>query len=89
MLSCCGLQGVDGMSWALGEAHRRYTNFIHARGRWTGHLFQNRFASVAMDESHLRSAVSYFSLNPVHARLVSRAEEWAVLLFFADETRLR
>ena len=32
---------------------------------------------VAMDESHLRSAVSYVSLNPVRARLVSRAEEWA------------
>ena len=30
-----------------------------------------------MDESHLRSAVSYVSLNPVRARLVSRAEEWA------------
>ena len=52
-------QGADGMSRAIGEAHRRYTSFIHARGRWTGHLFQIRFASVAMDESHLRSAVSY------------------------------
>jgi putative transposase len=69
--------GEDGMSRALGEAHRRYTNFINARGRWTGHLFQSRFASVAMDESHLRSAVSYVSLNPVRARLVSRAEGWA------------
>jgi putative transposase len=65
------------MSRALGEAHRRYTNFINARGRWTGHLFQSRFASVAMDESDLRSAVSYVSLNPVRARLVPRAEEWA------------
>jgi putative transposase len=69
--------GEDGMSRALGEAHRRYTSFINARGRWTGHLFQSRFASVAMDESHLRSAVSYVSLNPVRARLVSRAEGWA------------
>jgi REP element-mobilizing transposase RayT len=42
-------QGADGMSRALGEAHRRYTNFINARGRWTGHLFQSRFASVAME----------------------------------------
>jgi hypothetical protein len=45
------------------------------RGRWTGHLFQSRFASVAMDESHLRFAVSYVSLNPVRARPASRAEE--------------
>ena len=64
------------MSRALGEAHRRYTNLIDARDRWTGHLFQSRFASVAMDESRLRSAVSYVSLNPVRARLVSRTEEW-------------
>jgi putative transposase len=70
-------QHADGMGRALGEAHRRYTNFINARGRWTGHLFQSRFASVAMDETHLMAAVSYVSLNPVRARLVSRAEQWA------------
>jgi plasmid stabilization system protein ParE/predicted transcriptional regulator len=33
------------------EAHRRTTNFINARGRWTGHLLQSRFSSVAMDAS--------------------------------------
>ena len=70
-------QGADGVSRALGEAHRRYNNFINARGRWTGHLFQSRFASVAIDEWHLKSAVSYVILNPVWTRLVSRAEEWA------------
>jgi hypothetical protein len=48
---------ADGLGRAVGEAHRRYTSFINARGRWTGHLFQSRFASVAMDESHLISAV--------------------------------
>ena len=68
---------ADGLGRAVGEAHRRYTNFINARGRWTGHLFQSRFASVAMDESHLVSAVCYVSLNPVRARLVARAEDWS------------
>ena len=62
---------------AIGETHRRYTNFINARGRWTGHLFQSRFASVAMDEVHLIAAVRYVSLNPVRARLAARAEDWA------------
>ncbi|MBV8800083.1 MAG: transposase [Alphaproteobacteria bacterium] len=61
---------------AIGETHRRYTNFINARGRWTGHLFQSRFASVAMDEAHLIAAVRYVSLNPVRALLVARAEDW-------------
>jgi putative transposase len=66
----------SGLSRAIGAAHRRYTHFINARGRWTGHLFQNRFASVAMDEAHLVAAVRYVSLNPVRARLVARAEDW-------------
>ncbi len=67
---------AEGLGLAVGEAHRRYTNFINARGRWTGHLFQSRFASVAMDEAHLMTAVCYVNLNPVRARLVSRAEDW-------------
>ena len=65
-----------GLGRAIGEAHRRYTNFINARGRWTGHLFQRRFSSVVMDEGHLMAAVRYVSLNPVRARLVARAEAW-------------
>ena len=34
---------TDGLGLAVGEAHRRYTSFINARGGWTGHLFQSRF----------------------------------------------
>ena len=45
-------------------------------GRWTGHLFQSRFASVALDRTHLMRAVRYVNLNPVRARLVSRPGEW-------------
>jgi putative transposase len=67
----------EGLGRAIGETHRRYTNFINARGRWTGHLFQSRFASVAMDEAHLIAAVRYVSLNPVRARLAARPQDWA------------
>jgi putative transposase len=67
---------ANGLARAVGDTHRRYTTYINARGRWYGHLFQSRFASVAMDEPHLIAAVRYVSLNPVRARLVARAEEW-------------
>ena len=67
---------ADGLGRALGAAHRRWANFINARGRWRGHLFEGRFASVAMDEPHLISAVRYVALNPVRARLVARAADW-------------
>ena len=67
---------ADALGNAVGEAHRRYTNFINARAGWTGHLFQRRFSSVVMDDSHLKAAVCYVSLNPVRAGLVARAEDW-------------
>jgi len=67
---------ADGLGLAVGEAHRRYTNFINARGRWTGHLFQSRFASAVLDDDHFVRAVRYVSLNPVRARLAGSPEQW-------------
>ncbi len=65
-----------GLGRAVGEAHRRYTNFVNGRGRWTDHLFQRRFGSVVMDDAHLAAAALYVALNPVRARLVRRALDW-------------
>jgi len=66
----------DGLARAVGETHRRYSSVINARLRVSGHLFQARFGSVAMDEDHLLAAARYVALNPVRARLVERAEAW-------------
>lgn len=66
----------DGLGRAVGEAHRRWTAYVNARARWRGHLFDGRFASVAMDDGHLLAAVRYVSLNPVRAGLAPRAEDW-------------
>ena len=67
---------ADGLARALGKAHRRYSGFVNARLRTTGHLFQSRFGSVVMDEEHLIVAARYVALNPVRAGLVARAEDW-------------
>ena len=67
----------DGLARAIGETHRQYTGFVNARARWTGHLFQGRFASVPLDEEHLIAAARYLALNPVRAGLVQRALDWA------------
>ncbi len=67
---------ADGLRRTFADAHRRYTGYINARMRVTGHLWQGRFGSVVMDEEHLAHAVRYVSLNPVRAGLVKRAEEW-------------
>ena len=67
---------ADGLRRTFADAHRRYTGFINARHRWTGHLWQGRFGAVAMDEAHLMAAARYVALNPVRAHLVDRAEQW-------------
>ncbi|MES2339056.1 MAG: transposase [Pseudomonadota bacterium] len=68
---------ADGLWRTFRYVHRHYTGFINARMRVTGHLWQGRFSSVAMDEAHLVSALRYVALNPVRARLVDRAGDWA------------
>jgi len=66
----------DGLRRTFADAHRRYTGYVNARMRVTGHLWQGRFGSVVMDEDHLANAVRYVSLNPVRARLAKRAQDW-------------
>jgi len=66
----------DGLRRTFAELHRRYTGIINARHRWTGHLWQGRFGSVAMDDAYLASAARYVAMNPVRARLVDRPEDW-------------
>jgi putative transposase len=66
----------DGLRRTFRYVHRHYTGYINARLRVTGHLWQGRFSSVAMDEAHLVSALRYVALNPVRARLVEHAEDW-------------
>ena len=68
----------DGLRRAFRYVHRHYTGYINARLRVTGHLWQGRFSSVAMDEAHFVTALRYVALNPVRARLVARAEDWGV-----------
>jgi len=66
----------QGLRRTFADLHRRYTGFINARHGWTGHLWQGRFGSVAMDDAYLANAVRYVAMNPVRAGLVERAEDW-------------
>jgi putative transposase len=46
------------LALALSRTHRLYAGFVNARARQTGHLFQGRFGSVALDEEHLMNAAA-------------------------------
>jgi putative transposase len=67
---------ADSLRRAIGEAHRRYTWHINHREGWRGHLWQGRFASFAMDGSHLLASARYIELNPVRAGLVATPGEY-------------
>jgi putative transposase len=67
---------AGGLAAALAPVHRRYTWAVNRREGWHGFLWQGRFASVPMDETHLHACLRYVELNPVRAGLVERPEQW-------------
>jgi len=42
----------------------------------SGHVWQGRFYSCPLDQSHLWTALRYAELNPVHLGMVEAAERW-------------
>lgn len=67
---------ADGLRAPLASAHTAYSQRINRSRGFSGHLFQGRFASYAMDEAHLMVAARYVENNPVAAGLVRQAEAW-------------
>jgi putative transposase len=59
----------DSLAKAIGRTHFRYTQYINRFHRRSGHLWQGRFYSCALDERHFWLAMKYIELNPVRARL--------------------
>lgn len=57
--------------------HQRYARLTNLKYEWQGHLWQERFYSVPMDEAHTIAAIRYVELNPVRAELVSTPEDWS------------
>ena len=60
----------------FGVAHHRYAKRVNALHDWRGHLWQERFYSVVMDEPHTLAAMRYVELNPVRAGLCQEPDEW-------------
>lgn len=67
---------ADALRAALASAHTRYAQRVNSVQGVTGHLFQGRFASYAMDSAHLMVAARYVENNPVKAGLVANAGDW-------------
>lgn len=65
----------NSLSKALGRTHYRYTIYINRVHTKSGHLWQNRFFSCPLDESHYWTVMRYIERNPVRANIVNDA--WA------------
>lgn len=68
-------QSEDSLEILLRRVHGRYAQMLNVRRSRTGHLWQNRFFSCALDAKHLRRALAYVEKNPVRAGMVERAED--------------
>jgi len=68
-------QTEDSLAKAIGRTDFVYTQTINRLHGRTGHLWQNRFYSCALDETHLTIAVRYVERNPLRAKLARQA--WA------------
>lgn len=67
---------ADGLQKVLKPLHMRYAQYINKQHGWTGHLWQGRFFSSALDEPHTYSAIRYVERNPVEAGMVEKAEDY-------------
>jgi putative transposase len=67
---------ADGLAPALKQTHGRYAAYWNAIHQSNGHVWQGRYYSCPLDQSHLWEALRYTELNPVRAGLVLEAELW-------------
>ena len=63
----------ESLAKAVGRTHWLYTQYVNRLHGRSGHLWQNRFYSCALDERHFWKALAYVERNPVRAGLVRRA----------------
>ena len=71
------LREEESLAVTLRRTHGRYAQYLNARRRRSGHLWQNRFYSCPLEERHLWTALRYVERNPVRAGLVEEAQNHA------------
>jgi len=62
-------QREESLAKAIGRTHWIYTQTVNRLHGRSGHLWQNRFYSCALDNKHLWTALRYVECNPVRAKL--------------------
>jgi putative transposase len=70
---------ADSLAKAMGRTHWKYTQHINLVHHRSGHLWQNRFYSNAMDDDHCVVAMRYIEWNPIRAGIcrIARRYPWS------------
>ena len=63
---------AESLQKAMGRTHFRYTQLFNRLHNHSGHLWQNRYFSCAMDEVHFMYALRYVEQNPFRAGLANQ-----------------
>ena len=66
----------DSLQRTFNTLHMRYSQYFNRKKKTKGHLWQGRFYSSILDESHLFSAIRYVETNPVRAGIVDNPGEY-------------
>ena len=67
---------VDTLSKVFRKVHSSYARIFNAKYELRGYLWQDRFYSCPLDETHFWAAIRYVERNPVRAGMVQRAENY-------------
>jgi putative transposase len=66
----------ESLALGIGRANLRYSMAINKLHGRSGHLWQDRFFSCALDDRHYLDAMRYVERNPVRAKMARRAWLW-------------
>jgi len=69
-------ESESSLSNGIGQLHHDYAMWQNTKCNTDGHLWQNRFYSIPIEENRIKGVVGYIELNPVRARMVKHAWDW-------------
>ncbi|WP_052748931.1 transposase [Arsukibacterium ikkense] len=67
---------IDSMHLVMRPLNMRYAQRINRGFGWSGHLWQGRFYSSPLDDTHMWQAIRYVNRNPVRAGMVAHAQDY-------------
>ncbi|MBF0217171.1 MAG: transposase [Candidatus Omnitrophica bacterium] len=72
------LPSPEELSSIMAGINRTYSHYYHAKYNTSGYLWQGRFKSIAMQkDEHILECGRYIENNPVEAKIVKHAEDYA------------